>query len=1415
MAGTLKLGSIPPLSVWQNEELNFKVASRLGSGATFTKRAMPRPSGEMRIEESTGVFSYKPAPTDREQITVWLKARKDGQEERQKFVITPQPLLPPEYDVIRHMGSNPSDPSSTSFVTVAIQPAGRALFNNITDNEQNMVETKQVFVSGVRVILESDNAAYPLFERLHQREDLKSVTICADEVVVRSPLELPGTEVNIYAHRLVFEDSGGEKGSINTTPRSYPEDLRPKDRGEGLKGQNAGDVNLYAREIVAPGPAIRVIANGGRGQAARAGLPGADGDSYGVWDGKCLTTTFYAGDETLDWSNDFHKLGGYKPVYAQIWEYYGPGWKGPWYYRTERGTQKWPTDGKPPKVYPGRPGQGGNGGDIRVADLDEIRNRVQMDAGTHGKVAAKVDGGHAGQPSKSCHARAEYTKYSWIPSFDKPGVGDGILNRKRDLKILEDKWKHETKDGPPGPSLPPDPAKEGKKGNLRSINAGGRSFWLHAATVRAIIPYVHEMMLIGQGPLVRDLLVRYRDAAVLKAKSNPDDPEWSALHTELAALVERVDSPYDYFGNPAGWVPMLSFEANMSLFEQEIGDAIRVFFLAYWIEKNKQKEQKAAATIKEAMQRLREETERAIKDYDAALKTLGKLEEQGDALDGEITRLSSALTIKEQELRGQVQADLTREHMFRSAAKIVGGVMQLVPVGQPALGAFGKATMALGDIDFDKPFSVAPKIAGALAPLAKKTLKPKVEKLFEGLKKAKANEKVDAEKEKFDKAIAKDKFKNEVKEYLDDQKKAKEEVIEGFSGLAVKDDEVKERLAKVVADCPEYKELVKKIEAINERKAALAADLFAAMQTIDESAVTIMTNQFALYELRSQRDATLDSLSHDALQHARGMGERARRRLQRYQYYMLKSYHFMAFQDMPGIGFRAQRLFDEFANYLEKSKGGALTQTDLDSLRVVFEDQLKEAVDQIIGWYQTHASDRTGSFPIELTPAQLETLNGSEGLLDLDLMRLGVLDLTQDNIRITGIEAKDVEITSTRRTAAVNLEFHHSGTSLLRWDGRVFLFRTGDYRVAAGGAGGGQDSSTRFRNDTMYWKTVVDLDDGKQTLEVTQPNPDKQSLVRHLINKNKPGSVKENILDHQPAAWSVINIRRSTSPVGAVVKLTRLVLRIHYVSNAASRKLSTVLVRMPLGDEAQPVIQCDATDTNGRSDGQGTFLRTFDKSLKPSVTFVAPSSYGRRSFRGWRLVEDKDGGGATQPTEQEKLDPSPSLTLDLEKRREYLIEPVYDPETNVPVNAAEESWPPCPAGWNFEDWLFVNNSRGAVRIVKFDADPWKDKNPDKGGFPATVGEPQGTNITKLSFDRLTLLPREAARFSVCVNPEVPGGSRTQVRFVWEDIRTKTYYCFYFDGKGRPSFAMKWQDIWVDAEESIGLDSENRILTFRP
>src|ERR1700760_1994114 len=67
MVDIFQLGSIPPLSAWEGEALNFTVKSTLGERARFTKRAIPGPKGRTSIDEKTGTFTYQPAP-DRKSV---------------------------------------------------------------------------------------------------------------------------------------------------------------------------------------------------------------------------------------------------------------------------------------------------------------------------------------------------------------------------------------------------------------------------------------------------------------------------------------------------------------------------------------------------------------------------------------------------------------------------------------------------------------------------------------------------------------------------------------------------------------------------------------------------------------------------------------------------------------------------------------------------------------------------------------------------------------------------------------------------------------------------------------------------------------------------------------------------------------------------------------------------------------------------------------------------------------------------------------------------------------------------------------------------------------------------------------------------------------------------------------------------
>jgi len=1404
MSGVVKLGSIPSFSVWQDETLNFRITSKLGFSAQFSRRTIPQPKGHMSLGRD-GFFEFTPAAADRDDISITITAALDGRTDEQTFVITPRPRLAPEFKYIRHLTDLP-ERSDVIYNTYAEEDAGKVIFNNTTDfldkdADKAKIDTKNVSISGIQIILEANHAS-GYFDILDDRTNVQRLTICADEVIIRSPLRMPGTDVYIYARVLYFE-GGSDGGSINTTPRAVT--IRSQDRDEGLKGQRAGGVHLYVSRIDEAQRGLRIIANGADGQPARLGLPPKPATDLAKWDGKGLTTTWGSGHEELNWSNDFHTLGGYEPIYAQIWQYYPAQVIKPWQYQFEKGdNQNWPSDGNPPDKYPGRPGQGGDSGAISVGKFEWIDGRYMRRPGVPGAKAEDIKACPAGKPQKACKIRADYQAYM-IPSTDRMVDGDGIANRKRGVHILDGTdgkpLKRETKDGPPGPALPANPATPfGREGAMNILADQKSWFWLHKSSVRALIPYIHDAMLAGhaQTSEVRDLLVTYVVNTAVAAQStsaNRNDPQkisWSSLNSELAGLLQRMDSPYDFYGNPAGWVPMLSFQTNLTLFDNETEDALRILFLVYWLEKTANRKQKATKTLTAAIESLRKETAQAEKDYEAASAKIGGLETECANIDHDMRMLGAEIFEFERDLKRLVAEDLRREHVLRGGAKILGGIMQLVPVGQPVLGAFGKAGVALADIDFEKPMSVAPGVVKAFAPLVQKKVSEKVKALMEKAKEGKTSVKKETDKEKeFKEAVAEAELEEKVEKHLEEQKEIKNGIIEAFSGIAVKDSEIEERLEQLIADCPELKTKTEKLKELNSQKAEFVEQLLSALQTIDESIAVMLSNQLAIIKMRGQRDELILNLSNGVLQYAQAMGERARQRLLKYQYYLMKSYQYLILKDTSGLDFRALKLFNQFAATLTESENGTLTDTQLKTLKTVFRDQVKEDILKVIDLYQGNAPSLGGSFDVSLTEAELKTLNTSDdNRLDLDLMQRGGLDLHQDNMRITKVQATTVEVANPEAGVTVNLEFFHDGFSRLRKFGQQFLFRAGDYSVAPSGGAGNERGSGQMAH--RLWGANVKYDGKTQKIEDMIPDPAAGSLLRYLIgdeNRSKEGS-----LYFRPAAWSGLQIRLSTVPIGAKGALKKLTLTVHYVSDATPDSLSTVLVRQ--FDDAN-LVRCSAEDLNGCSDGQGTFLRTFAKNATPKVTFRVPAQKAERNFIHWRRIAGQNEDFVTQT----------SIELDLKKTSAYTLEPIYAKEKSKPDSPT--AWPKCTTGWESMDWIVANRTKDTFKVKEVDAFPYTA--PMAVPVPET---PHGSNIARFSIQQVEIPPGGQVRLSICINPQDPHypGYPAQLRSFWERSDGQGY-TIYFNGKGGVHARLKDAE-QRKAEDEITVDEANHTLTFK-
>ena len=116
--------------------------------------------------------------------------------------------------------------------------------------------------------------------------------------------------------------------------------------------------------------------------------------------------------------------------------------------------------------------------------------------------------------------------------------------------------------------------------------------WLHPNFISAVVKHAKDAYLNIYNGFTHNIFSEYTQRIeALKASEEWDElddelkMELNNAENEMQAIIYRIGQNLDYFGNPVGWVPMLSFEVNKMAFEQEIEKAIRVMYLSYWLKK--------------------------------------------------------------------------------------------------------------------------------------------------------------------------------------------------------------------------------------------------------------------------------------------------------------------------------------------------------------------------------------------------------------------------------------------------------------------------------------------------------------------------------------------------------------------------------------------------------------------------------------------------------------------------------------------------------------------------------------------------------------------------------------------------------------------------------------------------------------
>jgi hypothetical protein len=1184
------LNSIPDQTVWSGSSRSFIIRA---AGGPMVVNASPVPAGDLTLESlgtnGDWLFTYQPAPSDILPFDVTISVAPLA---FTTFTITPQPILPPETSVFgtdQHTLPVVSKGEPQSFER-------NSLLAQALNYETAIV--KYVRFVGDAIVLEAGhtNGLYDAY--CDGRRDIASLEIFAETVTIRDPLRMKQTDVTIWARELIFEDDG----QISTTPeeRLSPAGVDANGGLPGVDGLPAGNLTLKVGSLVNRSSSTPLLdARGGRGQPGGPGAHGADGasvstywSSYRVCDtGLCKTHTAPAG------------------YYITYWYYTFAGIT-----VSEGGTKTRPGNGTSAKAS-GKPGEGGAGGTI--SSTVEVSGLFANNGGASAAPSVPTSwpyeyykGGEAGFPQNSQHVHFYLGFFEMLSS-----AANHTATRGQDAPIRT----ATTIAGPDGSNLP--------------LNAA----WLHPLAVRKVLDHVKDAYLANDIEYARvrladynQLLTSYRFSADWPNVALAEQLELAQLHDEIRILLHRLDGGLDYFGNPAGWVPMLSFEVTKNIFESEIDHAIQSLYLAYWIGNKASDQQQQVNALSAARDQLRAELTKAQSDYDSAIQRLPSIESKALRLQTQIQNTQNKLEAEEIKLLND-----TREPDWvlglRFGLKISAMMCQMIPVYQPALGAVGQGIRLASDIDPEHPWEA---ITGAPSIVAAYTNSPFA---TSAVAQQQAKNQIDpkqAEAKAFDYLGALQQAGTGLSTGISD--------IQGFiESRKAPSAEMLAELERLKSRSPEYKALLEEVEQLMLQNKEFTEELLATMQQIFTLSDTITHSLLAIDALNRQLAPGLLLLDERVNAYLSALERRAFDRLLKYHYYMAKASEYRLLKpyphalDLEGLFIKFREIADLNAT---TTNAHTISPDQFETLRAVYQGVISDLAESIYEEYLANAPEQTVAVRFSLTQEELDALNAGQHII-LNPYDLGFFPLSHENIRI--VDFKVFTITTEPQgggsygtTAELDLYMEHSGLSTLKRNGQFYSFR----------------HYNRLTQNPLFWGARYFPTDGD--IFPIKPSAAADSLLRSLLSSSASSDM---LLYSRPSAWADIILSREyqdNTGRKILIKSARLEMQYDFMRRNDSLNQRTIEVlagSVQEGLQAQsvssfaldlrPFFVLDKSDINDRRNARGRFTRVYNTSVG-NVTVEAPLHHGQWQFHRWtdRFGLDLPGGPFTNS----------SLTLNLQ-----------------------------------------------------------------------------------------------------------------------------------------------------------------------
>jgi hypothetical protein len=1169
MSGTNQgytIGQIPDLTVWVGQTLEFSVYSEdLENPSTFFASSLTAIQGALSIDATTGRFSYAPSPDDKRTFTVRFVVRVGTQTKTQDVKITPQQHLPAEQASFGLVTLNPLPDAESDDYIIRYETTNdtEVLFNTQPRHPRSAV------LIGKDLVFQYGHPNH-LLDSYNDTADIKSFVIYAERIFIRNELRLPQTEVIIHAREIILEDPPGPQkpAAIITAPRSITTraaSANGTSPGQsGIDGHPGGRITLYVESIRTTAGTKRFIVSGGNGQPAGLGRSGIDGRNITPllrFTG-CRDIPFPDGKTIGMWFKQTTSCTGNKCNDAQPHE--------SWIVDGDNRIFKaeaWPASGTD-AVSAGKPGEAGEGGDV-LANVD-IASLVENRGGIAGDDAPFPQGGRAGTPSQA------FVRYQGCEGWS-------VLGQRTTTNGI---------DGVAPQAL----AAFGSSGTVMRI--GNSYSWLTPYALRLILAHAKDAYLSGHFDFARSIFSEY-SGIIERYSASPawqsERPEWqtefTALSSEIQTLLHRISAGRDYFGNPAGWAPMLSFEANFSLFRSEIEPAIRTLYLSYWIGNAATDITNRLNGLAAARSKLAQEIEQFRNQYREIMDLMPGLELESISISSEADEIQRDLDLLEQSLLAHAQQNVEDRHKvpgWKKDLKLAGAIMSVIPAYQPALGAVGQGLNIIADYNGDNLLETAEELSSVARGLSPSKLKESMENWQSEMAKINPT----------NFTLKNSSYLTNLTGYgkaLEAGYKVYREVNTHYQAPA---NEVEAELARLKASNPEFESVVNKLSHLMAKKELFArklADVIQAGARLNDG----ITHDFcAIDGMNIAISQGLAVLDERALSYLKEMERRAKERLIKYHYYLAKSYEYRLLK--PYLGeLRLDALFESFRRIVELRKGHDLDAADFEQLRAIYEEQLSSVVQTVVETFNSNPPERSLNIPLAVPPSMLSRLGAGQPIR-VNLKNLGYFLPSEENLRLADLQIDGATLGVSFSGARFPFKLHvvHSGISRLSSDGENYHFRH-------------YNDTTR---SPLKWGIRYNED---RSISPEAPSDATRSLLYALLSRN--GQQDNILLFARPGVDADFEVSLEAPPGSSTVAITNLSFRLGY--DYSERRTDIALLTLAENSQGlAPYYILSKPDLNQRQDGRGAFQRTFR--LGDVVTIEAPVQYEKMKFVKWT-----DGAG--------------------------------------------------------------------------------------------------------------------------------------------------------------------------------------------